>query len=274
MPLRKFKNKSDHEHFVPKTQKWERHPAPSNHDESNWLVSYADMMTLLCGFFIMMFSLSHIDQPKYEAAKKEIAKEFGGKYEKPKTDELAKFVTQALNEAQLGNQATIETDSTGVAVTFQSTVFFDTLSADVKPEGKIVLDKLIGTIATRQAADKKEYRIVVEGHTDSRPILGGNYPSNWELSGARASRVVRMFLDRSFSPQMLTAIGYAETRPKVPSRTPAGEWDEEALSKNRRVVLRILDPDTTSVPLAQAAAPAAPAAPAIPAVTQPATTAH
>jgi chemotaxis protein MotB len=146
----------------------------------------------------------------------------------------------------------VKTDATGVSITFQSTVFFDTLSADVKPEGKVVLDKLIETIATRQQADKKEYRIIVEGHTDSRPILGGTFPTNWELSGARASRVVRMFLDLGFSPQKLAAIGYGETRPEAPSRTPAGEWDEEALSKNRRVVLRILAPEATGVPLAEA----------------------
>jgi chemotaxis protein MotB len=234
-----------------------RHSEPNpyqtqHHDETNWLVSYADMMTLLCGFFIMMFALSNIDQTKYESAKKEIATQFKGKYEKPKVQELATFVTQIINDAQLGKVASVKTDATGVSITFQSTVFFDTLSADVKPEGKVVLDKLIETIATRQQADKKEYRIIVEGHTDSRPILGGTFPTNWELSGARASRVVRMFLDLGFSPQKLAAIGYGETRPEAPSRTPAGEWDEEALSKNRRVVLRILAPEATGVPLAEA----------------------
>lgn len=264
MITKRFKNRTEQEYPLPKQQKESTPYQIQHHDETNWLVSYADMMTLLCGFFIMMFALSTIDQTKFEAAKKEISTQFKGKYEKPKVEELAQFITKVVNDAQLGQLAHIKTDATGVSVTFQSTVFFDTLSADVKPEGKSVLDKLIATIAERQFADKKEYRIIVEGHTDSRPILGGTFPSNWELSGARASRVVRMFLDLGFTPSKLAAIGYADTRPEAPSRTPAGEWDEEALSKNRRVVLRILAPETTSVPLAEAAS----AAP------KPATTAH
>ncbi len=253
MSIHRFKSKTDSEYALPKRHK-EPVQQPSyqaQHDETNWLVSYADMMTLLCGFFIMMFALSTVDQQKFESTKKELATQFKGKYEKPKVEELATFITQVVNEAQLGKLAHVKSDATGVSVTFQSTVFFDTLSADVKPEGKVVLDKLISTISSRQLADKKEYRIIVEGHTDSRPIVGGTFPSNWELSGARASRVVRMFLDLGFSPEKLAAIGYADTRPEAPSRTPAGEWDEDALSKNRRVVLRILAPETTSVPLAE-----------------------
>jgi chemotaxis protein MotB len=240
------------------------------------------MMTLLCGFFIMMFALSTVDAQKYEAAKKEIATQFKGKYEKPKTDELAQTISQIVKDAQIEKQASVKIDPTGVSVTFQSTVFFDTLSAEVKPEGKIILNKLIASIANHQLAGKKEYRIVVEGHTDSRPILGGNFPSNWELSGARAARVVRMFLDLNFSPERLAAIGYADTRPEAPSRTPAGEWDDVALSKNRRVVIRILSPEMTAVPLAEATGQAnvapvpalAPAPATVPQAATQATTAH
>jgi chemotaxis protein MotB len=249
---KRIKYNKEHEFPLPKRHKEPNPYQIQHHDETNWLVSYADMMTLLCGFFIMMFALSTVDQNKFESAKKDLATQFKGKYEKPKVQELANFITQVISDAQLGKLANVKTDATGVSVTFQSTVFFDTLSADVKPEGKVVLDKLIATIANRQQADKKEYRIIIEGHTDSRPILGGTFPTNWELSGARASRVVRMFLDLGFSPQKLAAIGYADTRPEAPSRNPAGEWAEESLSKNRRVVLRILAPEATGVPLAEA----------------------
>src|SRR3712207_9008787 len=60
----------------------------------------------------------------------------------------------------------------------------------------------------------RSHKIVVEGHTDSRPIISGIYPSNWELSGARAARVVRIFLEQGFPADLLTAIGYADTRPQ------------------------------------------------------------
>src|SRR5690606_8721044 len=107
-------------------------------------------------------------------------------------------------------------------------------------------------VAAKQRENKKEYRILVEGHTDQRPIVSGPYPTNWELSGARSSQVVRMFLDQGFSPGKLLSIGYADTRPEKPARTPAGEWDEAALNKNRRVVVRILDDGSSVLPIAPA----------------------
>jgi chemotaxis protein MotB len=123
------------------------------------------------------------------------------------------------------------------------------MSAEVRPQGQQVLGKLIEGISRKQSETKKNYRIIVEGHTDQRPILSGPFPSNWELSGARAARVVRMFLDQGFSPNHLLAIGYADTQPEKPARTPAGDWDEEALNKNRRVVVRILEEGQNVMPV-------------------------
>lgn len=233
----------------------------SHDDESNWLVSYADMMTLLCGFFIMMFSMAKLDEPKYEKVKEAVAKQFGGEYKSP-TENMTKFMSQVMQEMGVDKDAILESDPTGVTITMQSLVFFDTLSADVTPQGKAILDKLVSSIKGRQDVEFKRYKIVIEGHTDSRPILGGQFNSNWELSGSRASRVVRLFLDQGFAPDQLTAIGYADTYPIVPSRSPAGEWIEPNLSKNRRVVLRILEPKVDSIPYPNAAAPAQPEQPA------------
>lgn len=235
----------------------EQHPshdegghAEESHDESNWLVSYADMMTLLCGFFIMLFTMSKINQPQYDAVKESLAKQFGGDYQSP-TKDLAKFVTQVLDEAGVKKEAVVVSDPSGVSVTFQSTVFFDTLSSDIRPQGREILNKLIASISSRQKMELKKYKIVIEGHTDGRPVLSGVYPSNWELSGARASRVVRLFLDQQFAPENMIAIGYADTHPEVIARTPAGNWDDSALAKNRRVVVRILEPNVDSIPFPQ-----------------------
>jgi chemotaxis protein MotB len=219
----------------------------SHDDESNWLVSYADMMTLLCGFFIMLFSMAKMDAPKYDGFKEAMSKQFGGEYVSP-TKEFAKFATQILKESGLETGAVVKSDVLGVSIVFESTVFFDTLSADVTNQGKIALSKLIDGIAKQQESNSKSYKIVVEGHTDGRPIIGGSFPSNWELSGARAARVVRMFLARGFSPDHLTAIGYADTRPQTEARSPNGTWNEAALAKNRRVVLRILEPQVDAIP--------------------------
>jgi chemotaxis protein MotB len=213
---------------------------PPHHDESNWLVSYADMMTLLCGFFVMLFTFAKIDENQYEKVKEALSKEFNGSYISP-NKELLRFATQLITELGIEKETTIKADATGVSIVFESTIFYDTLSADVSPKGKIILGKLVEGISVHQKKETKNFNITVEGHTDSRPIVGGIYPSNWELSGARASRVVRMFLDRGFEPSSLTAIGYADTRPTMPPRNADGTWNTEALGKNRRVVIRITD---------------------------------
>src|ERR1700722_12386367 len=102
--------------------------APANHDESNWLVSYADMMTLLCGFFIMLFSMAKLDPPQYEKVKEAMAKQFGGDY-KSTSQELAKFVTEPIQEPASEQQTVVKSDPLGGSIAFQSTLFFETLSA-------------------------------------------------------------------------------------------------------------------------------------------------
>jgi chemotaxis protein MotB len=253
----------------------ERHDSPKHggghDDESNWLVSYADMMTLLCGFFIMLFSMAKLDEPKYEKVKESIAKKFGGEYKSP-TAELARFVTQILQEAGVEKEISVKSDPGGVAITFQSTIFFDTLSSEVLEAGRKVTEKVVEALAERQRLNQTAYKIVVEGHTDSRPILSGPYPSNWELSAARAARVVRIFLEKGFSAKQMTAIGYADTYPELPERSPAGEFQEANLAKNRRVVIRILQPKVDYIPLPDT--PMDPVAPSATAAPSAATSAH
>jgi chemotaxis protein MotB len=242
------KKKKDHD------EHHDDHPIHYDHSEhppeegEGWLVSYADMMTLLCGFFIMMFSMAKIDEPKFEKVKESVAKEFGGEYHPP-SGELARFVTQVLQEAGVEKETTVRSDPMGVSVTFHATIFFETLSSELKEKGLEVMKKVTEALAERQKLNQVAYKIVVEGHTDSRPILSGPYPSNWELSSARASRVVRMFLDQGYPAKQLTAIGYADTYPENPERKEDGNFDEEAMAKNRRVVVRILMPSTDHIPL-------------------------
>lgn len=254
MSVKKFLKKAQEikDHHI--RHKEESKHSSDAHDESNWLVSYADMMTLLCGFFVMLFSMAKMDTGKFDKVREEMAKQFKGKYEAPPSAEMAKILTQILQENGIQKEAIVTSDPTGVVVTFESTIFFDTLSSEIKNQGKIVMDRLVEAIASLQGKSAKQYRIVIEGHTDSRPILGGPFPSNWELSGARASRVVRMFLSRGFEPQHLTSIGYAETRPLAQARLPDGSWDEEALTRNRRVVLRVMEPGVDSIPFPDTAA--------------------
>jgi chemotaxis protein MotB len=217
------------------------------HNDSNWIISYADMMTLLCIFFIMLFSMSKVNTPEFEAMKKQVAEHFGTKYESP-TEDLGKFVNNIITEAGVAKDATMTNDGMSVSVAFHSTMFFDTLSAEVSPAGKAIIEKIATQLYDYQVKHGKKYKIVVEGHTDSQPVVGGPFPSNWELSSSRATRVVRLFLDKKFDAPNLLAIGYADTQPVAPSRNPDGSWNVENLTKNRRVILRVLMPEVDNIP--------------------------
>jgi chemotaxis protein MotB len=120
---------------------------------------------------------------------------------------------------------------------FQSEVFFDTGQAVLKPEGRLELDPLATALLD---LDKKipgeiAWVLRVDGHTDVRPITGGQFKSNWELSAARAISVVQYLISKGVSPQRLVAAGFGEFQPIDPDRT------EEAYSRNRRIELKLTE---------------------------------
>src|SRR5687768_4414555 len=99
MPVKKFlKSAKELENQHRYRSKEDTHKQTGDHDEGNWLISYADMMTLLCGFFVMMFSMAKLDDAKYDSFKTSITQQFGGNYQSP-TKDLALFVSQILQEA-------------------------------------------------------------------------------------------------------------------------------------------------------------------------------
>jgi chemotaxis protein MotB len=218
-----------------------------DHDESNWLVSYADMMTLLCMFYVMLFSMSTVDNQKFEKVKQEVSQHFGNKYESP-TEDLGKFVTQVIQENGVAKDVTITSDGISVTLAFHSTLFFGSSSAEISNEGKLIVDRIANGLRIEQEKIGKKYKIVVEGHTDSQPMASAMFPSNWELSSARATRVIRLFLENGFQASNLLAIGYADTQPVVESKNVDGSWNLDNLAKNRRVIMRVLLPDVDTIP--------------------------
>jgi chemotaxis protein MotB len=214
------------------------------HDESNWLVSYADMMTLLCGFFVLLFSLSKVDAEKYERVRESVSKSFGIQYHNYPL-ELSTELNTLLQERGILGDASLRSDARGVSIIFQSTVFFDSASADLKERGAALIKEIGRSILEKERKDQRLFRITVEGHTDPRPIVSERFPSNWELSAYRASAVVRLLIAQGFNPKLLTAIGYADTRPEIShgldGRSPARNriTSEESWNQDRRVVLRV-----------------------------------
>ncbi len=119
---------------------------------------------------------------------------------------------------------------------FSSTAFFASGAAHLSDSGQSILESLLDRL---QSPEFAAYHITVEGHTDDEPISSPQFPSNWELSAARAAAVVRFFVEHGISAQRLRAAGYADTFPLVPNRDAAANPIPENQAKNRRVVIEL-----------------------------------
>ncbi len=210
-------------------------------DES-WMTTYADAITLLMAFFVMLLNFSKIDIPKFEEAAAGIANEIGmGQKEQASPISIMKFDMQdVVYEMQADEVVEVETDDKGITIELASSAFYKPGSADLRHQALPVLK----TMADMFKSPKyKYYNIEIEGHTDDDPISTARYPSNWELSAGRASGVVRYFISQGIDMERMKAIGYAETQPKLPNRDADGNPIKENQSENRRVIMRIYPMD-------------------------------
>jgi chemotaxis protein MotB len=206
------------------------------HDESNWLVSYADMMTLLFGFFVLMYTFSRIDEKKFEIVRKDVARYFGGQIKvNPTIKKLEDDVKDVLSQAGLDKNVQLIARDSELELRFQGTLHFVSGTSNLTKDSDFVLAKLIDLIKRSVKADT----VSVEGHTDDEPIYSTVYPSNWELSAARASTVVRQFEKYGFDPAKLTTKGYGSSRPLLPNRDSKGDPIPDNQEINRRVIVTI-----------------------------------
>lgn len=212
--------------------------------EGPWLVSYADLMTLLMGFFALLSSMSTPDSKKMDIIRKTAVMSFGGKLENP-YEELAGDIKNFLEERNMSEKVQISIDLDGVQLTFQGTMFFDSGDFHVKDEAS----ELMGALATVIRDKTKKYRFLFEGHTDSVPIRHPIIGSNWELSGIRASRIAHIFENRGFERTALTIIGWGDTQPIYKEFNESGQPLPENQAKNRRVVIRVYDPELSADPI-------------------------
>lgn len=231
------KHKQHHEHEE------HGHGGGEHGGEENWLVSYADMMTLLVGFFVILLSFSQIDQEKFEEAKKSVSEKFGGNYETT-FGEIADRIKEALDKAGKGDQFVIKSDDSGIEISFLGTAFFDSGSVEVKNEAIQLFDILIKEIKNEIA----NLNVLIEGHTDDVPLNGtGTIRNNWELSSIRACRVLDYFVTHGFDKLKMTAVGYGEARPLVPNRDQNGISIPINQSKNRRVIIKLSKAEVKSL---------------------------
>lgn len=206
----------------------------SEEGEGPWLVSYADLMTLLMGFFALIASFSKPDAKEFEKVQKAASEYFGGEYQEP-YKKLEEKLNKVIKDNGLKDQVQIKSGVEGLTMTFTGTFFFDSGDFHVKPAAQELMQKMVVAISK----DTKGLNATIEGHTDNRPITHPIIASNWELSGLRASRIALLFEKFGFSKSQINILGLGETRPLFPNDNPDGTINPVNQAKNRRVVIRL-----------------------------------
>ena len=215
-----------------------------------WMATFSDMVTLLLAFFVMLVAMSEVEVKKFEEAlsyfhghtgmlQNEMALVNGpatpaagaaaGEGEAVEQAERYEDLLERLEAAGLAGAVEVELTAEGIHLTMLDSVSFASGTATLLPSAERVLAALAGVLGPDVQS------VVVEGHTDSVPIRTAAFPSNWELSTARAASVVRFLLARdvALAPDRYQAAGYAEHRPRGSNATAAGR------ARNRRVSVLI-----------------------------------
>jgi len=205
-------------------------------EDESWLITYADFITLLMGFFVMMFSISKVDPVKLEQVQSSIAKDIAKKDVLQPIQMLKTDLKETVRGMGAEDVVGVTTDDRGVVLEFAAGAFYKPASAEIKPEGEVVFKRVAGVLNAERYVG---FQIYVEGHTDDTPISTPQFPSNWELSAGRASVVVRYFADSGIKPVRMRATGFAEVSPKVPNRDAQGQPLPANQAVNRRVTVHI-----------------------------------
>ncbi len=235
---------------------------PENHER--WLISYADFITLLFAFFVVMYAISSVNIGKYKVFSDALGDAFGGagatqpintqvqnlpipnpglrrrtellRKEKEHMTKLAQDLLSTLAPLVKEGKVRVTQNSRGVSVEINASVLFDPGEARLTSESTEAL-RAVAVLLKNDSHD-----VQVEGHTDNQPIRNVLFPSNWELSAVRASSVVRLFIDAGVAPERLTAVGHGANLAVASNATAEGR------ARNRRVAVTILSgiPDTVT----------------------------
>lgn len=234
------------------------HEEHENHER--WLVSYADFITLLFAFFVVMYSISSVNEGKYKILSDSLVGVFSQAdrsvkpipigEERPRTTEpdisqvddpsgessagnptldplelIAQGMREAFGDLIANEQLTVRGNELWIEIELNSSLLFPSGDALPNDQAFQLIDKVAGILAPF------DNPIHVEGFTDNLPISTDKFPTNWELSAARAGSVVRMLAAQGVNPSRLAAVGYGEFQPVADNATAEGR------SRNRRVIL-------------------------------------
>ncbi len=224
-----------------------------------WIMTYADLVTLLFAFFVLLYSMSSVQQESFkelvqslksalgvqqvpeagtregltmvqnqeqepdEAPQENQAVDEAGNMVQKELDEITSEVRELIMFNRLGGKVKVNQDGGGATITISDLVLFPAGNASMTNQGVAIMNKITDILS------QFPYHIKVAGHTDNIPIKTAKYASNWELSSSRACEVVRFLISEGIDPKMLSAEGFAEFKPIASNETAAGR------AKNRRV---------------------------------------
>ncbi len=238
-----------------------KHEEHENHER--WMVSYADFITLLFAFFVVMYSVSSVNEGKYRVASESLVQAFTNQkplgqmaimdlpleqsrpaMESEMTVRSVDFQVyiKAANSIQSidlsKKDVAVQNTARGISIQIKEDILFDSGSTEIKPAVWELLDLIAALVKDLPNL------ISIEGHTDAAPIHTAAFPSNWELSATRATTLVRYFINQHhLAPERFAAIGFGGERPLASNDTPEGR------STNRRVDIVILR--ETEIPIDQ-----------------------
>lgn len=201
-----------------------------NRHNDRWMLSYADLVTLLLALFIVLYAASDKERAQ-KIAQSFSSQNTGGNGILPgnQSDENKDAALRILENPVLMQKTKMQQTTRGLIISLSEAGFFAPGESAVSSESEIVIKTLADTLKDTQLP------IRVEGHTDSTPISNSRYPSNWELSTARASSILARLLENKIAPERLSAAGYAGFQPV------AGNETIEGRAQNRRVDIVLLN---------------------------------
>lgn len=227
-----------------------KHEEHENHER--WLVSYADFITLLFAFFTSMYAISSVNQGKFRVLSESLAVAFNpSMVTSVRLNESPRFINEQrshvadqfrdmfsnyyerlqdeLKNLEKEQKLSILYDEKKITIRVSEGMLFEPGSDEIITDAKPVLDEIASVLG-----EMPNY-MSIEGHTDNIPINTLRFPSNWDLSNARALKILKYFVDKhKFDPRKLSATGYGEYRPIDSNDTPSGRM------KNRRVDILLM----------------------------------
>jgi chemotaxis protein MotB len=211
------------------------HKPEENHEA--WLMTYADFITLMAAFFVLIISVCEPKQEKLDAVVEGLTSGFMQDMIETPFKQLFQDFELIIEDNAVELQVAPTYTKQGVMLDIASSAIFNAGSTEIRADAIPMLKEVATSI---QALKLKDYVIEVEGHTDDTPTAkGSHFTSNWELSALRSARIVRFFIEQGVAPEKMAVLGFANTRPKVPNLDNSGNPIPENREQNRRVIIQI-----------------------------------